>query len=65
MGEYFDQQLVQALEISIKASLDMTHQCCPGFIMVTVGMVVGIVPLQVGKEDVTNKVLDPPFGNFA
>ena len=33
--------------ISVKALLDMTHQQCPGFVMVTVGMVVGMVLLQV------------------
>ena len=44
-------QLVRALEISVKALLDMTHQHCPGFIMVTVGMVVGMVSLKAtGKR---------------
>ena len=35
----------------VKALLDMTYQQCPGFVMVTVSMVVGMVLLQVtGKR---------------
>jgi len=37
--------------ISVKALLDMTHQQCPRFVMVTVGMVVGMAALKVtGKR---------------
>ena len=37
--------------IPVKALLDMTHQQCPVFVMVTVGMVVGMVPLKAtGKR---------------
>ena len=61
-------QPAQALEISVKALLDMTHQQRSRFVMVTVGMVVGMVvggPLAGhGKEDVTCKVSDPPFTNL-
>ena len=42
----------------------MTHQQCPGFVMVTVGLVVYGPLADHGKEDVTYKVSDPPFTNF-
>ena len=39
------------LLIPVKALLDMTHKQCPWFIMVTVGMVVGMAALKVtGKK---------------
>jgi len=38
------------LLISVKALLDMTHQQCLGFVMVTVGMVVGMVALKATRK---------------
>ena len=58
------QQLVRALEISVKALLDMTHQQCSGFVMVTVGIVVGMILLQVtGKRTspVRSRILPSPI----
>ena len=56
------------LMTSVKVLLDMTHQQCPGFVMVTVsmmvGMVVGMVLLQVtGKmtSPVRSRILPSPI----
>jgi len=89
MGDYLDQLTrSSSLEVrapvygrggfarlmtSVKALLDMTHQQSPGFVMVTVGMVVGMVPLKAtGKRisPVRSRILplailikeDPAFG---
>jgi len=57
-------QPAQALEISVKALLDMTHQQCPGFVMVTAGMMVGMVSLKAtGKRmsPVRSQILPSPI----
>ena len=49
---------------SVKALLDMTHQQCPGFVMITVGMVVGMVALKaIGKRTspVRSQILPLPI----
>ena len=78
MREYFDQPAYLSTwelrltvhgrrgstQLLILALLDMTHQPCPGFLIITVAMVVGMAALKVTgkrKSPVRSQILPSPI----